>query len=83
MPQRRRSRSRDGFGPGSLLERARHWSEARVTFDRLANVHGRCPRCEGLLTRRLGPGVMCGTCGRLWIVRELLEQDAGRHRGAA
>jgi hypothetical protein len=75
MPQPLRSRARDRFGPGTLLERARCWSDARVTFDRVTDVSGRCPHCDGLVTRRLGPGVLCGTCGRLWVVREKLERE--------
>jgi hypothetical protein len=76
MPQRSRPRAREEFGRGALLERARRWSHAHVTFDRTTDVPGRCPHCEGLLTRRLGPGVLCGMCGRLWMVREMLEQEA-------
>jgi hypothetical protein len=83
MPQRLRSRPRDRSGPGGLLERARRWSDARVTFDRVTDVSGRCPHCDGLVTRRLGPGVLCGTCGRLWVVREMLEHEDGDIRGAA
>jgi hypothetical protein len=81
MPQPRRPRARDRFVPGIILERARRWSDARVTFDRVTDVSGRCPHCEGLVTRRLGPGVLCGTCGRLWVVREMLEREAGLTRG--
>jgi hypothetical protein len=72
--------------PGNLVERARQWAGARVTFDRVTDVSGRCPNCDGLVIRRLGPGVICGTCGRLWIVREMLQQEAGQvggYRGAA
>jgi hypothetical protein len=53
-----------------------------VTFDRTTDVSDRCHHCDGLVTRRLGPGVLCGTCGRLWVVREMLEREAGI-RGAA
>jgi hypothetical protein len=63
---------------GNLYERACRWSDARVTFDRVTDVTPHCPRCEGLLVRRMGPGVICSTCGRLWLVRELLEREAGR-----
>jgi hypothetical protein len=76
MPRRSRPRVREEFGRGGLLERARRWSDARVTFDRTTDVPGRCPHCEGLLTRHLGPGVLCGMCGRLWMVREMLEREA-------
>jgi hypothetical protein len=83
MPRRPRpSRQHTPYGPEALLERARRWTDAHVTFDRTGDVSGRCPRCDGLVTRRLGPGVLCGTCGRLWVVRELLEREAGM-RGAA
>jgi len=80
MTQPRRRRARDRFVSGVLLERARRWPYARVTFDRVTDVSGRCPRCDGLLTRRLGPGILCGTCGRLWVVREMLEREAGLTR---
>lgn len=83
MPQPRRPRARDGFAPGSLLERTRRWSDARVTFDRVTDVSGRCPHCDALVTRRLGPGVLCGTCGRLWIVREMLDREMELTQGAA
>jgi hypothetical protein len=76
MPRRSRPRDPEQFGRGNLLERARGWSDAHVTFDRTTDVSGRCPHCDGLLTRRLGPGVLCGLCGRLWMVREMLEQEA-------
>jgi Domain of Unknown Function (DUF748) len=59
-----------------LHERARRWSDARVTFERIVDVTSHCPRCEALLVRRMGPGVVCSTCGRLWLVRELLEREA-------
>jgi hypothetical protein len=75
MPRRPRSRGREGFGRDTLLERARRWSDAWVTFDRITDVNGRCPHCDGLVTRRVGPGVLCGTCGRLWVVREMLERE--------
>ena len=81
MSERRRHRAPEPLAHGRLLERARRWSRACVTFDRITDVSGRCPQCDGLVTRRLGPGVLCGTCGRLWIVRELLEQEAGQVRG--
>jgi hypothetical protein len=84
MPkQPARPDARDGFGPGRLLERTRRWSDARVTFDRVTDVSGRCPHCSALVTRRLGPGVLCGTCGRLWIVREMLEREMEYLQGAA
>jgi len=81
MPQRRRRRASETaerLAPGTLLERARYWSGAHVTFDRVTDVPGRCPNCDGLVMRRLGPGVLCGSCGRLWIVREMLEREAGQ-----
>ena len=77
MPQPLRPRARDRHGPDAFLERARRWPDARVTFDRVTDVSGRCPHCDALVTRRLGPGVLCGTCGRLWVVREMLEREAG------
>jgi hypothetical protein len=81
MPRHPRSRrGRDPYGPEALLERARRWSDAHVTFDQTADVSGRCPHCDGLVglvTRRLGPGVLCGTCGRLWVVREMLDREIG------
>jgi len=88
MPQRRRHRgseTSERFAPGTLLDRARHWSRAHVTFDRITDVSARCPNCDGLVLRRLGPGVVCGGCGRLWIVREMLEHEAGQiqSQGAA
>lgn len=83
MPQSRRLRARDEFGPGKLLDRARRWSDARVTFDRVTDVSGRCPHCDALVTRRLGPGMLCGTCGRLWIVREMLDREVEHVQGAA
>jgi hypothetical protein len=46
-----------------------------VTFNRVSDVSGRCPHCNGLATRTLGPGVLCGTCGRLWVVREMLDHE--------
>jgi hypothetical protein len=64
-------------------ERQDEWSDAHVTFDRIADVSRRCPNCNGLVNRRLGPGVLCGTCGRLWIVREMLEREAARGLEAA
>ena len=77
QPRPRRSQhSDDRFGRDTLLQRARRWSDARVTFDRTTDVSGRCPNCDGLV-RRLGPGVLCSTCGRLWVVRELLDQETG------
>ena len=82
MPRRQRPRPEAPFGPEVLLTRARGWSAAHVTFERATDVNGRCPHCNGLVTRRLGPGVLCGTCGRLWVVREMLEHEAGL-RGAA
>jgi hypothetical protein len=77
MSQHSRPRPREQFARGVLLDRARRWSDAHVTFDRTTDVSGRCPHCDGLVTRRLGPGVLCGTCGRLWVVREMLEREAG------
>lgn len=77
MPRRPRSRRPEQFGRDTLLQRARGWSDARVTYDRTADVSERCPNCDGLVTRRLGPGVLCGTCGRLWVVRELLDRETG------
>lgn len=77
MSQHSRPRAREQFTRGVLLDRARRWSDAHVTFDRTTDVSGRCPHCDGLVTRRLGPGVLCGTCGRLWVVREMLEREAG------
>jgi len=83
MPQSLHARARNRVDPGALLDRARRWSDARVTFDRVTDVGSRCPHCDGLVTRRLGPGVLCGTCGRLWVVREMLDYEAERLRGAA
>jgi hypothetical protein len=77
MPQHSRPRARQQPGRGVLLDRARRWSDAHVTFERTTDVTGRCPHCDGLLTRRLDPGVLCGTCGRLWMVREMLQREAG------
>ena len=77
MLQQSRPRPRQQFADGVLLDRARRWSAAHVTFERTTDVSGRCPRCDGLVTRRLGPGVLCGTCGRLWVVREMLAREAG------
>jgi hypothetical protein len=77
MSQHARPRAREQFARGVLLDRARRWSDAHVTFDRTTDVSGRCPHCDALVTRRLGPGVLCGTCGRLWVVREMLEREAG------
>jgi hypothetical protein len=77
VPRHSRPRAREQFARGILLDRARRWSDARVTFDRIADVNDRCPRCDGLVMRRLGPGVLCGTCGRLWVVREMLEREGG------
>jgi hypothetical protein len=77
MAQHSRPRARQQAGRGVLLDRARRWSDAHVTFERTTDVTGRCPHCDGLLTRRLGPGVLCGTCGRLWMVREMLQREAG------
>jgi hypothetical protein len=79
MPTRRRRHlASERFAPGTLLEGARRWSLARVTYDRIADVSARCPNCDGLVMRCLGPGVLCGSCGRLWIVREMLEREAGQ-----
>ncbi len=77
MPRQRRPRHSEEFGRDTLLQRARRWSDARVTYDRTSDVSDRCPNCNGLVTRRLGPGVLCGTCGRLWVVRELLASETG------
>lgn len=76
MPRHSRSPARNRFARSALLDRARRWSDARVTFDRTTDVSGRCPHCDGLAMRRMDPGVLCGTCGRLWVVRELLEREA-------
>jgi hypothetical protein len=65
----------------TLLEDTRSWLNAHVTFERLADTI-RCPHCSSLIYRRLGPGVLCGNCGRLWVVRELLDGVAGL-KGAA
>ena len=75
MPRHSRPRVHEQPYRGVLLDRARRWSDARVTFDRTSDVNGRCPHCDGLVTRHLGPGVLCGTCGRLWVVREMLERE--------
>ena len=75
MPRHSRPRAHEQPFRGVLLDRARQWSNARVTFDRASDVNGRCPHCDGLVTRRLGPGVLCGTCGRLWVVREMLDRE--------
>ncbi len=86
MSESRRLKRVAPGSPGFLQDSTRHWSHARVTFDRVVDVSGHCPRCDGLITRRLGPGVLCGTCGRLWVVRELLEREAppiGGFRDAA
>jgi hypothetical protein len=61
-------------------EPARRWPDAHVTFDRVTDVTPRCPRCDGLLTRTLGPGVLCTTCGRVWVVREMLDRESGFDR---
>jgi hypothetical protein len=53
------------------------FAHARVTFERVTDVPDYCPQCRGLLTRRLGPGVLCACCDRLWVIRELLGQEAG------
>jgi hypothetical protein len=82
MSPRPRRRGRRRITQGALQEQISSWSEAHVTFDRASDVTGRCPNCNGLVTRRLGPGVICGLCGRLWVVREMLEHEAGV-RGAA
>ena len=81
--QERHSRRSDPYRRSALLERARRWSDARVTFDRVTDVGGRCPHCDALVTRRLGPGVLCGICGRLWVVREMLERETQPMLGAA
>jgi hypothetical protein len=78
MPTRQHHRVAEHFAPGTLLEGARGWSRARVTFDRITDVSARCPNCDGLVMRHLGPGVLCVSCGRLWIVREMLEREAGQ-----
>ena len=83
MRRTRAPHTRDGFAPGSLLERTRRWSDARVAFDQVTDVSARCPRCDALVTRRLGPGVLCGACGRLWIVREMLDREMDPLQGAA
>jgi hypothetical protein len=76
MARRSRPRIREQVGRDTLLERVHRWPDAHVTFDRASDVPGRCPHCDGLLTRRLGPGVLCGMCGRLWMVREMLQREA-------
>ncbi|MGH7322415.1 MAG: hypothetical protein ACRELA_22705 [Candidatus Rokuibacteriota bacterium] len=53
-----------------------------MTFNRVRDVTTHCPQCEGLLLRRLGPGVLCACCGRLWLVREMLGREAGLDREA-
>lgn len=83
MPRSRRSRAQEEFRPGKLLEQARRWSDARVTFDRITDVGDRCRHCDGLVIRRLGPGVLCGTCGRLWIVRDMLDREIAHVREVA
>jgi hypothetical protein len=77
-----RGRSRNGRGNGrgdtshhGRVSRERIWPEANVTFERVSDVTERCPRCEALLTRQLGPGVLCSCCGRLWLVREMLARE--------
>jgi hypothetical protein len=77
MPQPTWPKTRERNRDGVLLDRARRWTDAYVTFDRVSDVTGRCPRCNGLATRHLGPGVLCGTCGRLWVVREMLDREIG------
>ena len=77
MPQPTRPKARERNRDGVLLDGARRWTDAHVTFDRVSDVPGRCPRCDGLVTRRLGPGVLCVTCGRLWVVREMLDREIG------
>jgi len=62
---------------GDAPIRTRAWPEARVAFERVADVADRCPRCDALLTRQLGPGVLCSCCGRLWLVREMLAHEIG------
>jgi hypothetical protein len=75
MRQHTRPPAREPNRDGVLMDRARRWTDAHVTFDRIRDVTARCPRCDGLVTRRLGPGVLCGTCGRLWVVREMLDSQ--------
>jgi len=70
-------RQRPEESHASLLHRARAWSDARVTFDRITDVTTHCPQCSGLFTRCFGPGVLCACCGRLWLVREMLGREAG------
>jgi len=75
-----RSRSERENGRGETthharVSRQRSWPEANVTFERVSDVTKRCPRCEALLTRQLGPGVLCSCCGRLWLVREMLARE--------
>ena len=75
MPQHTapaRERNRDGV----LLDRARRWTDAHVTFDRIRDVTGRCPRCDGLLDTPPGPRSPVRTCGRLWVVREMLDRES-------
>jgi hypothetical protein len=59
----------------SLFDRVEAFTHAHVTFERVADVTDDCPRCGGLLSRRLGPGVLCACCGRLWVIRELLGRE--------
>jgi len=71
----RTSSSTADHGQERLLRRAENWSSAHVTFERPRDIGSHCPRCGGLLTRRLGPGVLCACCGRLWVIREWLGGD--------
>jgi hypothetical protein len=82
MPKPTEPKMRERNLDSVLRADARRWPDAHVTFDRVSDVTGRCPRCDGLVTRRLGPGVLCGTCGRLWVVREMLDREIG-FQGAA
>jgi hypothetical protein len=59
----------------SLFERLDGYTHAHVTFERVTDVPEGCPRCGGLMTRRLGPGVTCSCSGRLGGVRELLARE--------
>jgi hypothetical protein len=66
-----------GESRSGLEGRVESFAHAHVTFERMTDVTDYCPQCGGLLTRRLGPGVLCACCGRLWVIRELLGQEAG------
>jgi hypothetical protein len=63
---------------GNLYERACRWSDARVTFDRVTDVTPHCPRCRGAPGPADGPGRDLLHVRKVWLVRELLEREAGR-----